>query len=242
MNSIVRIPIKNKIVTENNINEIIDIILNLKNYNTPLKDEIIDIKIEYINGIEVSCNDKKVLEDIKFKEIEINKINIHYFDYNNKNFVYINITNGNSNYDNEIRIESKDDKFIGYINSKINQWLEYLPGQNSIVSYIRKHQLFTYFVVVILSIVSIIFLNDLLSRFDIEISNLTYFVETIISILGYMKIIDSIEELFPIVEINVNKNGKRYSIRKYLGWLFGVIVVPMFINALYDLIKYILIK
>lgn len=243
MNSVVRIPINNKIITEKGINDIVGIILNLKDYNNNIiKDEIVDIKIEYINGIEVNSSNKEILDDIKFKEIEINRINLKYCDFRNKNYVYINITNGNNNGGNEIRIESEDDNFIGNINLKISQWLECLPNQNKIVSFIRNHRKFTAFIVIILSLLSIVSLNDLLVNFNITISKSVFLIEAILSIIGYLSIIDYVEDWFPIVEININEKGKRYKVRKMIGWIFGFVVIPLFLNVLYDLIKFLLAK
>lgn len=243
MYNVIRIPIKDKIITEKLIKELTNIILSLKdNTEKADLDEHINIKIEYVNGIEVSSSDNDIFDDIKFKEIEINKICMNYSNFLKRNYVYVNINNGDNYYGSEIRIESKSEDFLGNINYKVNSWIEMLPNQNKFFTYLKKHSIIEYLMALFLAIASIICLNDMIRNFNFEISNEIFMMEIFFSILGYLKIIEYIHSLYPSIEIKICDNEKRDKIKKRIGWVVVVVVIPIFVNLLNDIIKILILR
>lgn len=228
----IRIPIKDVILNKKNIIEIAEYLF--------LQEDKMEVNyiIHFINDQEISSNDISIFENRKFEEYEIESINMHYRSNNPNKKITIFLYNYDKAGFSDIEVESDDSEWIAVIERELEEKISFCEKQAKIGKLFHK-DIIPFILAVIISEISGYFLMIFLNKIVVYDNEQEIFL---VSCLGMLilniLVFKNLRKAFPIIEISIHdKNNSAKKKRKSIVWLCTAIILPLILNAVYDLIK-----
>lgn len=232
----IKIPIKNKIISKQNIKDIAEYVYSLKQDG-----DRFSLTIVFNNNMEISSEDLSCINSRKIEEYEIDEIRISYRDRNYLEEIDVDIRNYDQYEYSNIEISSNDENKLATVEHKLNELLGYCEKQSKI-SFLNKGIFLGPIIMGILIGVSGFLMLKFVNNF-IELNTvISILVSSIIAIMYYIGY-NTILKAYPNIEINISdKTNKSKQKRKIIIWVITVMILPMLLNVIYDILKYIIMK
>lgn len=242
MEQSIKIPIKNKILHKKNILDIANYLEKIKFEN----DGNLDFVVKFTDERKVSSDNRDLFESRIFEEKEIETISMEYKSKDYKDRITIGIRNYDIYDISAIEISSESENFISNISYKLEELLSYCNQQGKIANILENE---TKIMIIRLLINMIIGfeLAELAKRLlDIVNKNAIIIGITILIVILTLIVFELFERLqraYPKVEIAIqDKTNTAKKRRKLFQAITTIIIIPIILNAIYDLLKFIFIK
>ena len=228
----IKIPIKAKIITKKDIEDIAEYLYTLKEK----EDDYFNISIKFNNEIEISSNDLSCLNSRKIEEYEINQLRITYRNMKYTDEIDVSINNFDEFKFSNIEISSDNEQRLGSVEHKLKELLGFCKSQSKINYIFKYNSMLVAFISSAIAVLWTLSLTKFLKNYTEDYYILIAFI-LLFDILYYY-FFNKLFKAYPNIEIDINdKTNRPKKRRKLFGGILTLIIIPLLLNIGYDVVK-----